>query len=216
MDHDLNARRRAPVRWGIWLAAGAIAVLVSIRVIEDDAVEGFDAAVAALRAAETALDDAAVDLGAAADAPRGQDASAERPDATSDAARQAESSARAAGRASTQTRIAETRIRHMRLERPGTFAEAVAAVRALRNAARALVAAIAALRDAAEALRDAGAVRAAHRTLLAADAALDAAQTVLQATEAALGDERFDEPAPGGHTQAATGARRAATAPTGA
>ena len=192
---SIGSRR---LRWAAGLAAGSIAVLLTVRALDDDVAEVLDAAIAALRAAEAALDDAAVDIGAAAAAvPRGQDAGAVRPDAMSDAARQAESSARAAGRASTETRTAETRIRHMRLERPGTFAEAVAAVRALRNAARALVAAVAALRNAAEALRDAGAVRAAHRALVAADDTVDAADTVLRATQAALdGDERFDPPAP--------------------
>ena len=101
----------------------------------------------------------------------------------------------------------------MRMEQSGTFAEAVATVRGLRDATRALMAAVAALREGAEALREAGAIRAAHRALVATDATLDAAHTVLQATETALDDERFDPPPTPGQTQGAVGAQRAATAP---
>lgn len=208
MHRDRNDRRRVRVlRWAVWLAAGSVAVLLTVRALpDDDAVEVLGAAITALRAAETALDDAAVDIGAAAETPRGQDTATARTDSMPDAARQAESAARAAGRASTDTRAVMTRLRHMRMERSGTFAEAVAAVRGLRDATRALMAAVAALRDGAEVLRDAGAVRAAHRALLAADDTLDAADTVLQATEAALDDERFDDPPPSaGRTRAAVG-----------
>ena len=194
MHRDRNDRRRAAVRWAVWLAAGSVAVLLTVRALNDDVVEVFDAAIAALRVAETALDDAVVDIGAAAAAQGGQDAGSARAGALSTAVRRAESAARAAGRASTETRTVLTRVRHMRMERSGTFEEAVATLRGLRDATRALMAAVLALRDGAEALRDAGAVRAAHRALLAADATLDAAQTVLRATEAALDDERFDLP----------------------
>ena len=206
MHRDRNDRRRARLRRAAWLAAGSVAVLLTVRALDDDdAVEVLRATTTALRAAETALDDAAVDIGAAADVQRGQEAGAAESDAMSDAARRAESAARAAGRASTRTRTVMTRVRHMRMEQPGTFAEAVAAVRALRDAARALMAAVEALRNAAEALRGAGAVRAAHRALLAANDTLDAADTVVHATQAALdGDERFDVPA--GQTRGADGA----------
>ena len=197
MQRDRNDRRRAPVRWAVWLAAGLVAVLLTARALDDDVVEVFDAAITALGVAERALDSAVADIGAAAEAPRGQDAGSEPPGAMSAAARQAESAARAASRASAEARAVLTRVRHMRMERPGTFAEALATVRGLRDATRALMAAVEALRDGAEALRDAGAVRAAHRALLAADATLDAAQIVLRATEAALDDERFDSPPPG-------------------
>ena len=206
MHRDRNDRRRALLRQAVWLAAGSVAVLLTVRALpDDDAVEALGAATTALRAAETALDDAAVDIGAAAEVQRGQDAGAAESDPMSDAARRAESAARAAGRASTEARTVVTRVRHMRMEQSGTFAEAVAALRALRDAARALMAAVEALRNAAEALRDAGAVRAAHRALVAADDILDAADTVVQATKAALdGDERFTAPA--GQTRGADGA----------
>ena len=201
---DRNDRRHGPVRWAVWLVAGSVAVLLTVRALDDDVVEVFDAAITALGVAERALDSAVADIGAVAEPPRGQDAGSEPPrgqdagseppGAMSAAARRAESAARAAGRASTETRTVLTRVRHMRMERSGTFAEALATVRGLRDATRALMAAVEALRDGAEALREAGAVRAAHRALLAADATLDAAQTVLRATEAALDDERFDSP----------------------
>jgi len=193
MHRDRNDRRRAAVRWAVWLAAGSVAVLLTVRALNDDVVEVFDSAIAALRVAESALDDAVVDIGAA-ETQHGQDAGSAPPGGMSAAARRAESAARAAGRASTETRTVLTRVRHMRMERSGTFAEALATVRGLRDATRALMAAVEALREGAEALRDAGAVRAAHRALLAADATLDAARTVLRATEAALDDERFDSP----------------------
>ena len=163
MHRDRNDRRRAPVRWAVWLAAGSVAVLLTVRMLDDDVVEVFDVAIAALRAAEAALDAAVVEIGAAAEAQRGQNAGSARPGAMSAAAQRAESAARAAGRAGTETRAVLTRVRHMRMERSGTFAEAVATVRGLRDATRALMRAVAALRDGAEALRDAGAVRAAHR-----------------------------------------------------
>ena len=193
MHRERYGGRRAPVRWAVWLAAGSVAALLTAWALDDDVVEVFDAAITALRVAETALDDAVADITAAVR--RGQDTGSARPSAMSAAARQAESAARAAGRASRETRAVLTRVRHMRMERNGTFAEAVATVRGLRDATRALMVAVAALREGAEALREAGAVRAAHRALLAADATLDAADTVLQATEAALDDERFDLPA---------------------
>ncbi len=206
MHRDRNDRRRALLRQAVWLAAGSVAVLLTVRaLLEEDALDALGAATTALRAAETALDDAAVDIGAAAEVQGGQDAGPAESDPMSDAARGAEWAARAAGRASTEARTVVTRVRHMRMEQRGTFAEAVAAVRALRDAARALMAAVEALRNAAEALRGAGAVRAAHRALLAADDTLDAADTVVQATQAALdGDERFDVPA--GQTRGADGA----------
>ena len=206
-----RARR---IRWTVGLAVASVAALSTVwPLLNEDVIDGLDAAVAALRVAETALDDAAANLDTAAGARRGQDAGTAAPDAMPTAAQRAESAARAAGRASTETRAALTRVRHLRMERSGTFAEAVATVRGLRNATRALMAAVAALREGAEALRDAGAVRAAHRALLAADITLDAAQTVLQATEAALDDERFDAPPPAGLNQAAVGAERSAAAP---
>ena len=194
MHRDPRDRRRIPVRWAIWLAAGSVAVLLTVRTLDDDAVEVFDAAITALRVAESALDNAVADISAAAEAQHGQDAGTARPDTMSAAARRAESAARAAGRASAETRTVLTRVRYMRMERSGTFAEALATVRGLRDATRSLMAAVEALRDGAEALREAGAVRAAHRALLAADATLNAAQTVLRATEAALDDDRFDLP----------------------
>ena len=203
MHRDRKHGRRAPIRWAAWLAAAAVAVLLTVRTLDDDVVEVFDAAIAALRVAETALDDAVVDIGAAAEAQRGQDGGSAPPRAMS-AAERAEAAARAAGRASTETRAVLTRVRHMRMERSGTFEEALATVRGLRDATRALMAAVEALRDGAEALREAGAVRAAHRALLAADATLDAAQIVLQATEAALEDERFDAPPAAGRSRART------------
>ena len=192
MHRDRNDGRRAPVRWAAWLAAGSVAVLLTAWALDDDVVEVLDTAITALRVAETALDDAVVDIGAAAEIQHGQDAGAARPGTLSAAAQRAESAARAAGRASTETRAVLTRVRHMRMEQSGTFAEAVATVRGLRDATRALMAAVAALREGAEALREAGAIRAAHRALVATDATLDAAHTVLQATETALDDERFD------------------------
>ena len=214
MHRDRNDGRRAPVRWAAWLAAGSVAVLLTAWALDDDVVEVLDTAITALRVAETALDDAVVDIGAAAETRRGQDAGAARPGTLSAAAQRAESAARAAGRASTETRAVLTRVRHMRMEQSGTFAEAVATVRGLRDATRALMAAVAALREGAEALREAGAIRAAHRALVATDATLDAAHTVLQATETALDDERFDPPPPtAGRTQDAVGGQRAATAP---
>ena len=203
MRGDRDDRRRAPIRWVAWLAAGSVAVLLTIRALDDDVVEVFDAAISALQEAEAALDDAVVDISAAAGAQLERDAGSARPDGISAAAQRAESAARAAGRASTETRAVLTRVRHMRMERSGTLAEAMATLRGLRDATRALMAAVAALREGAEALRDAGAVRAAHRALLAADATLDAAQTVVQATEAALDDERFDLPPPAARTPAA-------------
>ena len=184
-------------------------MLLTVRALDDDVVEVLHAAMTALRVAETALDDAVVDIRAAAEEQRGQDAESAQPGAMSDAARRAESAARAAGRAGTETRGVLTRVRHMRMERSGTFAETIATVRALRDAARAMVAAVEALREAAESLRGAGAVRAAHRALVAADDTLDAAETVLQATKAALdGDDRFTAPA--GRTRGADGARSGA------
>ena len=203
MHGDRNDKRRAPLRWAAWLAAASVAVLLSVRALDDDAVEVFESAITALRVAEAALDDAVLDIGAAAQ--HGQDAGSARPDAMPAAARRAEAAARAAGRASAETRTVLTRVRHMRMERSGTLAEALATVRGLRDATRALMAAVEALRAGAEALRDAGAVRAAHRALLAADATLDAAQTVLRATEAALDDNRFDLP-PSAGTPGAVGA----------
>ena len=205
MHGERNDRRRARIRWGIWLAAAAVAALLVVRAVPgDDAVDALGAAITALRAAERALDDAAVDIGAAGEATPGQDAGPDRPHAASDAAQRAESAARAAGRASSEARAAVTRVRHMRLQQPGTFTETVAAVRGLRDAARALTATAGALRDAAQSLRDAGAPRAAHRALLAADDTLDAAEAVLRATTALLdGDERFDAPPPAGRSTAA-------------
>ena len=205
MHGDRNDKRRAPLRWAAWLAAASVAVLLSVRALDDDAVEVFESAITALRVAEAALDHAVLDIGAAAEAQHGQDAGSARPDAMPAAARRAEAAARAAGRASAETRTVLTRVRHMRMERSGTLAEALATVRGLRDATRALMAAVEALRAGAEALRDAGAVRAAHRALLAADATLDAAQTVLRATEAALDDNRFDLP-PSAGTPGAVGA----------
>ena len=213
MHRDRNDGRRAPVRWAAWLAAGSVAVLLTAWALDDDVVEVLDTAITALRVAETALDDAVVDIGAAAEIQHGQDAAAVRPGTLSAAAQRAESAARAAGRASTETRAVLTRVRHMRMEQSDTFAEAVATVRGLRDATRALMAAVAALREGAEALREAGAIRAAHRALVATDATLDAAHTVLQATETALDDERFDQPPAAGRAQDAVGAQRAATAP---
>ena len=203
MHREQNDKRRIPVRWAAWLAAAAVAVLWTVRALDDDAVEVFDAAITALRVAETALDDAVADI--TAEARRGQDTGSARPDEMSAAAQRAERAARAAGRASTETRAVLTRVRHMRMERSGTLAEALTTVRGLRDATRALMAAVGALRAGAEALREAGAVRAAHRALLAADATLDAAQTVLRATEAALDDNRFDLP-PSTGTLGAVGA----------
>ena len=202
MQRDPKERRRAPVHWAVWLAAAAVAALLVVRALDRDAVDAFDAAITALRVAEAALDDTVADIGTAAEAQRGQDAGSALPGAMAAAAQLAESAARAAGRARTETRAVLTRVRYMRMERSGTFAEALATVRGLRDATRALMAAVEALRDGAEALRDAGAVRAAHRALLAADATLDAAQTVLRATEAALDDERFDSPPAAGRTLA--------------
>ena len=193
MHRDRYDGRGAPVRWAVWLTAGSIAALLTVRALDDDVVDVFDDAITALRVAETALDDAVADI--TAEARRGQDAGSARPDELSAAARRAESAARAAGRAGTETRAVLTRVRHMRMEQPGTLTETLATVRGLRDATRALMAAVAALREGAEALRETGAVRAAHRALLAADATLDAADTVLQATEAALDDERLDLPA---------------------
>ena len=206
MHRDRNDKRRAPIRWAAWLAAGSVAVLLTVRALDEDVVEAFDAAITALRVAEAALDDAVVAIGAATETPRGQPDGSTRPAAVSPAAQRAESAARAAARASSETRAVLTRVRHMRMERSGTFAEAVATVRGLRDATRALMAAVEALREGAEALRDAGALRAAHRALLAADATLNAAQTVLQATEAALDDDRFDLPPSAGRTLGAVGA----------
>lgn len=194
MHRDPNDRRRAAVRWAAWLTAAAVAALLAVRVLDDDVVEVFDTAITALRVAEAALDDAVADIGAAAAAQRGQNAGSAPPGGMTAAAQLAESAARAAARAGNQTRAVLTRVRHMRMERSGTFAEAVEIARGLRDATRALMAAVEALRAGAEALRDAGALRAAHRALLAADATLDAAQTVLQATETALDDERLDAP----------------------
>lgn len=213
MHRDRDDRRRARVRWTAWLAAGSVAVLLTVRALDDDVVEVLDASITALRAAETALDDAVVDIRAAAEAQGGRDTGSAQPGAMSAAARRAESAARAAGRASTEARTVLTRVRHMRMERSGTFAEAVATVRGLRDATRALMAAVEALRQGAKALRETGAVRAAHRALLAADATLDAAETVLQATEAALDDERFDPPDPAERTRGADSAQKTATAP---
>ena len=192
-------------------SVAALATLWSL--MNNDAIDAFGAAVAALRAAESALDDTAADLDAAAEVRGEQGAEPAETDALSDAARRAESAARATGRAGTSARAALTRVRHMRMERSGTFAEAVATVRGLRDATRALMEAVEGLREGAETLRDVGAVRAAHRTLLAADATLDAAQTVLRATEAALDDERFDPPPAVGRTHAAVGAQRDGAAP---
>ncbi len=206
MHRDRNDKRRTPIRWAAWLAAGSVAVLLTVRALDEDVVEAFDAAITALRVAEAALDDAVVAIGAATETPRGQPDGSTRPAAVSPAAQRAESAAHAAARASSETRAVLTRVRHMRMERSGTFAEAVATVRGLRDATRALMAAVAALREGAEALRDAGALRAAHRALLAADATLDTAQTVLQATEAALDDDRFDLPPSAGRTLGAVGA----------
>ncbi len=210
MHRDRNDRRRALLRQAVWLAAGSVAVLLTVRaLLDEDALDALGAATTALRAAETALDDAAADIGAAAEVQGGQDAGPAESDPMSDAARGAEWAARAAGRASTEARTVVTRVRHMRMQQPGTFAEAVAAVRALRDSARALMAAVEALRNAAESLRDAGAVRAAHRALVAADGTLDAADTVVQATKAALDDdERFDSPPPTGRTRGPDGAPR--------
>ncbi len=212
---DRRAIRRARrIRWTVGLAAASAAALWTVwPLLNEDVLDGLDDAITALRVAETALDDAAAGLDTAAETRREQGAGTTAPDAMPTAAHRAESAARAAGRASTETRTALTRVRHLRMERSGTFAEAVATVRGLRDATRALMAAGAALRDGAEALREAGAVRAAHRALLAADATLDAAQTVLQATEAALDDERFDALPPAGRTRSAVGAHKAATAP---
>lgn len=197
MYRDRNRRLRARVRWAAWLLVGSVAVSLAVRALEDDVIEVLHAAMTALRVAETALDDAVLDIRAAAGEQRGQDAESAQPGAMSEAAQRAESAARAAHRAGTETRGVLTRVRHMRMEGSGTFAEAVASVRALRDAAKAMVAAVEALREAAESLRGAGALRAAHRALVAADDTLDDAETVLQATKAAIDDDdRFDPPPP--------------------
>ena len=199
MRPDRNDVRPArSIRWTVWLAVASVAASLTVwPLLNRDVIDVLDGAITALRTAETALGHAAAGLDTAAEARREQGAGSVEPDALSDAARQAESAAEATRRATVEARTVVTRVRHMRMERPGTFAEALAAVRALRDAARALTAAAEALRDAAEALREAGAVRAAYRALLAADDTIDAASSVIQAAEAVLdGDERFDPPPP--------------------
>ena len=202
---DVRPARR--MRRAVWLAAAAVAATVIVRpLLNDDVVDVLGDAIAALRTAETALDTAASDLDTAAEARRGQEAGSIEADMLSDTARQAGAAAEGARRATVEARTVVTRVRHMRLERPGTFAEALAAVQGLRDAVRALMAAAEALRDAAETLRDVGELRAALRALEAADDTVDAADTVLQATEAALDDERFDDPPPPPATERARGA----------
>ena len=111
MHRDRNDRRRALLRQAVWLAAGSVAVLLTVRaLLDEDALDALGAATTALRAAETALDDAAADIGAAAEVQGGQDAGPAESDPMSDAARGAEWAARAAGRASTEARTVVTRV----------------------------------------------------------------------------------------------------------